>query len=183
MARNLYDLGDRTPDQNSDWLNDRSETRSRIVPLGMVVVALAMAGAALLLFRDALPQSVGGARRADTATTISETFTQCDDLAGQACVLTPDSYAYAGKRYHLSDISVPSLNDPSCETEAQRARAGRAALTAMMNGGTLQALPDGANNDRSARLLVRDNVSLGQLMILKGHAKPWTRDMIDWCSA
>lgn len=180
MARNLYDLGDRTPDQSDEAADDTPESRSRIVPIGMVLLALIVAGAAIFLFRTAMPASTGNMAPAETATLITTEFALCDDPRGQACVLSPDSYAYAGRRYHLSDIRVPSQTGPACE--AKRAHEGRIALAAMLNGGSFQALPDSADTDTSARLLVRDGVSLGQLMILKRYAKPWSRTPIDWCA-
>lgn len=180
MARNLYDLGDRTPDQHGAGVDDDAEDRSRIVPVGMVLLALLVAGVAIFLFRTAMPSAASTLHSQDAATSITAEFALCDDPNGQACVLSPDSYAYAGQRYHLSDIRGPSLTGAPCE--AQRAQQGRIALAAMLNGGTFAALPDSADSDRSARLLVRDGVSLGQLMVLKHHARTWSRGPINWCA-
>lgn len=180
MARNLYDVGDR-PDETAAWLNDQQEQRTRVVPIGMVLGALALAGLAVFLLKDVLP---GAGQRAKTVepTSIAATFSLCDDPAGDACVLSADAYAWQGRRYHLSDISVPSLATPQCDREAARAREGRAALAAMMNGGTFDAVPDPADTDPAARILIRDGVSLGQLMTMKGHARAWSRKPVDWCA-
>lgn len=180
MARNLYDLGDRTPALHGDGADDDAENRSPIVPVGMVLLAFVVAGLAIYLFRTAMPSANSQARRVDAATSITAEFALCDDPRGEACVLSPDSYAYAGRRYHLADIRVPSQTGAPCE--ARQAQQGRVALAVMLNGGAFQALPDSADNDRSARLLIRDGVSLGQLMILKHHARPWSRDAVDWCA-
>lgn len=179
MARNLYDLGDRTPDPSGAWLHDKQESRTRIVPVGIILVALLIAGGAILLFKDMLPAP----EHAEVVgpTTISERFESCDDLTGDACILSADSYAYKGQRYRVADISVPSQADAKCPAEAELAQQGRTALAAMINGGAFDARPDPVDPDPSARLLVRDGVSLGQLMILKGHARPWSPKPINWC--
>lgn len=182
MARNLYDVGDLHPDESSAWLNDKQERAARVVPIGMMLVALAIAGVAVFSFKTVLP-APGATTSAAEPTSISQRFALCDDSKGDACVLSADSYAWRGDRYHLSDISVPSQAQPRCPQEATRAQSGRAALARMMNGGAFEARPDSADADRSARILTRDGVSIGQLMILKGHAQPWSRTPIDWCTA
>ncbi|MDO7834484.1 nuclease [Sphingobium sp. HBC34] len=180
MARNLYDVGDR-PDETGAWLNDKQEERARVVPVGMILAALALAAGVMFLLKDALP-GAGQRGGADGPATISATFALCDDPGGDACVLSADTYAWRGRRYHLSDLSVPSLTAPLCEREGARARQGRAALATMMNGGAFEAVPDPTDPDPASRILTRDGVSLSQLMILKGHARPWSRTAIDWCA-
>lgn len=181
MARNLYDVGDRTPEESGSWLNEKQDNRARVVPIGMLLVALALAIGGAILFGQFIP----AADKADTppaaTATITDEFALCDDSKGDACVLGADAYAWRGQRYHIADISVPSAIDAHCPQEAERARKGRATLLAMMNGGAFQALPDAADADPFARILLRDNVSIGQLMILKGHAKPWSGKPINWC--
>lgn len=181
MARNLYDVGDRTPDDAGSWLNEKQEKRARVVPIGTLCVALALAIGGALLLGQFLPAADEADKAPAPTATITDEFALCDDSKGDACVLGADAYAWRGQRYHLADISVPSAIDAHCPKEAERARKGRSALLAMMNGGAFQALPDAADTDPSARILLRDNVSIGQLMILKGHAKPWSDKPVNWC--
>lgn len=181
MARNLYDVGDRTPDETGSWLNEKQEKRARLIPVGMLLLALALAAGGAMLLLQILPGTNESSRPVATPTTISEEFALCDDSKGDACVLGADAYAWRGRRYHLADISVPGEIDPRCPQEAALAHRGRAVLLAMMNGGAFDAMPDSADTDPSARILLRDGVSIGQLMILKGHARPWSRQPIDWC--
>ncbi|NWK96857.1 nuclease [Sphingobium lactosutens] len=182
MARNLYDLDDRQPANAASWLNERQDHHARLLPVGMMLVALAIAAGAAMLFGPALPSAGATASPADTIS-ITESFALCDDLKGEACVLSGNSYVWHGRRYRLADIRVPGEATIRCPEEADRARKARALLAAMMNGGTFEARPDIADIDPSARILTRDGVSLGQLMILKGHARPWSRQPIDWCAA
>ncbi|RYM07793.1 nuclease [Sphingobium cupriresistens] len=182
MARNLYDVGDRHPDESGAWLNEKQETRTRVVPIGLLLVALALAIAVALLLAKILPAH-GEPMNADAAPmTITDQFALCDDAKGDACVLSASTYAWRGRHYHIADIHVPSATDARCPAEADRAQRGRAALAAMLNGGAFEARPDTADPDPSARLLLRDGVSIGQLMILKGHAKAWSRTPINWCA-
>jgi endonuclease YncB( thermonuclease family) len=177
MARNLYDIGDALPDDDRRWLNETQERRARIVPMGALILCLLIGAAAFLLLRTALP----GEGRRDPATpdSISDSFALCDDPAGAACVLSADSYAWRGIRYSLPDIRVPS-SDGACPQEVERASRARAALAALMNGGRFEALP-APDKGRSARILTRDGVSLAELMILKGHARPASDGPVDWC--
>ncbi|QGP79881.1 nuclease [Sphingobium sp. CAP-1] len=180
MARNLYDVGDR-PDETGAWLNDKQEKRARMVPVGMVLGALILVGVAVLLLKDAFPDA-GKAAKPIEPTSIFDQFSLCDDPKANACVLSGNSYAWRGRAYRIAGISVPSQTDPQCEQEAQRARAARAALATMMNGGTFDSLPDPTDTDPAARILTRDGVSLGQIMILKGHARARTPGPVTWCA-
>ena len=180
MAHNLYEPGDRAFDPSGAWLHDRQDGPATIVAGGIILVALVIAAAAILLFKDLMPAADHGAVAARP--TISEQFGLCDDLTGAACVLSADSYAYKGHYYRLADISVPSQIGAKCPDEAERAQQGRIALAAMMNGGAFEARRDPIDPDPAARVLVRDGVSIGQLMILKGHARPWSPKPIHWCA-
>lgn len=181
MARNLYDVGDRSPRQSDGWLNEKQDGRTRVLPTGLLLGALLIGGIGYLLLQSALPTSTAE-DRPDGVIVISDSFTSCDDPAGMACTLSSGSYAYRGRSYHLSDVSTPSLDDPRCPHEADLARQGRAALVSMMNGGAFETRPDSADADPSARILLRDGVSIGQLLILKGYAKPWSNKPVDWCA-
>jgi len=181
MARNLYDVGDRTPDEEDGWLNEKQEKRSKVVPIGLVAIALALGIGGTMLAMQVMPASSAPANTLSPVNSIADEFSLCDDARGDACVLSADAYAWRGKRYHLADIQGPSEIEPQCPQEAALARKGRAALMAMMNGGAFQTLQDSADNDPAARVLMRDGVSIGQLMILKGHAKAWSRDPVNWC--
>ncbi|CAM5449353.1 nuclease [Sphingobium scionense] len=183
MAYSLHDIGDEDRDRSDHWLNDKQDKRRAIVPLPLVLIALLMGALLLVLMRHVLPTTAPSAPSIHAPTTISTRFAACDDLDGHACVLATDAYAYQGRRYHLADISAPRLEGASCPQEAALARAGRTALQGMMNGGSFEAHPDPADSDPAARILVRDGVSLGQLLILKRYARPWSAKPINWCAA
>ncbi|WHO39635.1 nuclease [Sphingobium sp. AP49] len=184
MAQSLYEMGDQSPGRKDAWLNDMDERRTGILPLRMLLVALLLGAVLLLTVRNVLPGGDASAAQPaiDAPTTISTRFAACDEMDGQACILSADSYAYQGRRYHLADISAPHVEGARCPAEADQARRGRTALQAMLNGGPFEARADTADTDPGARLLMRDGVSLGQLMILKGYARPWSNTPLDWCT-
>lgn len=187
MARNLYDVGDSRPSQSGKFLRESSEAQPGSMPWGMLLIALVAGGAAIgAIFFSLSDVEIGSSgNAADPAApstfTISDRFSLCDDEAGDACVLSPSTYSWRGHVYHVSDIVTPGIFDTRCPAEAALAARGRRAFAAMLNGGGFEARPDAADNDPSARLLIRDGVSLGELMVTKGYAKPWTRDAVDWC--
>lgn len=184
MAYSLHDIGDEDRDRSGHWLNDKQDQRRAIVPLRLILIALLMGALLLVLMRHVLPASTtASAPSIDAPATISTRFAACDDLDGQACVLATDAYAYQGRRYHLADISAPQLEGAACPQEAALARAGRTALQGMLNGGSFEAHADPADSDPTARILLRDGVSLGQLLILKHYARPWSSKPINWCAA
>ncbi len=184
MAYSLHDIGDEDRDRSGHWLNEKQDERRAIMPLRLILIALLMGALLLVLLRHVLPATSAPATpAAEAAATISVRFAACDDLDGQACVLATDAYAYQGRRYHLADISAPRLEGAACPQEATLARAGRTALQGMLNGGSFEAHADPADSDPTARILLRDGVSLGQLLILKRYARPWSAKPIDWCAA
>ena len=178
MARNLYDVGDARSSTSDKWLNERDERRARIVPRGALLLVLALGGTGALLFRDMLPDP--SASKAASSITIIDSFGICDDPAGRACVLTPGRYAYRGRSYRIADVTAPDPARPACAQEAEMAQSGRVALLALMNGGAFEARP--VPHDSGARLLVRDGVSLGSILVLKGHARPAGARTVDWCA-
>ncbi len=187
MARNLYDVGDSRPSQSGKFLRESSEAQPGSVPWAMLIVALGVGGLAIAAIAFSLSgvEIGAGGNAADPAApstfTISDRFSLCDDEDGQACVLSPSTYSWRGKVYHVSDIVTPGIFDAHCPEEADLAARGRHALAGMLNGGDFEARPDAADSDPQARILVRDGVSLGELMVMKGYAKPWTKDAVDWC--
>ncbi|MET0370850.1 MAG: nuclease [Sphingobium sp.] len=178
MAHNLYDLGDQPSTTPDRWLRERTERRRHIVPRGALLVALILGGGGFLLFKDILPDP--RAAKAASAITIVDSFRACDDPTGTACALSADRYAWRGRSYAIGDIRGPSLTSPSCEQEGELAKQGRAALLALMNGGAFEARPDPDNTN--ARLLVRDGVSLGSLLVIRGFAVPAGAGKTDWCA-
>lgn len=181
MARNLYEMGDPSPNQKLDWLSERQERSVQVMPLGILMVALAVGALVIMVLRSVLPAPAPESQ-APVTTSIDTRFSACDEVKDEPCVLGPDRYAYQGQVYHLSDISVPRLTEARCPAEAEQARKGRYVLLAMLNGGAFDARPDAADRDPSARMLVRDGVSIGELMILKDYARPWSAKPLDWCA-
>lgn len=173
MAYTLHETGDRNSHRGPDW-HVRRERGSRILPHGLLLLAMAIGAGAIFLLGPTLIGDNGGVTQASAPTTISDAFTICDDSGGNgdghACVLSADAYVWRGQRYHIADIRALTPDD-TCDAPAVQSLAGRAALVTLLNGGTVEVWPGPADSDPASRLLIRDGVSLGQLMILKGYAR------------
>ncbi|MBB3981121.1 endonuclease YncB(thermonuclease family) [Sphingobium fontiphilum] len=179
MARNLYDVDDRQASGSDAWLQEREDRRTGIVPMGTLIVALLLAGALAWVLKDLLP----GSRQpgADLSIRVSETFTPCGDDMSTSCLISANEFMLSGKSYRIADISVPSLTNPQCPAEARLADQSRRAMLSMMNGGAFEARKDPTESDSRARILLRDNVSLGSVLIAKGLARSWSPAPVDWC--
>ncbi|MFZ2996944.1 nuclease [Sphingobium sp.] len=184
MADTLHEQGDRNIHRGNEWHIPR-EGSSRILPQGLLLIALVIGVGAVLLVGPTLTGS-GGVTQASAPMTISDAFTVCGDTGGNAdghaCVLSADTYVWRGQRYHVADMRAPTPEDAHCDAEKTAALAGRDGLLTMLNGGTVEVWPGPADADPAARLLIRDGVSLGQLMILKGYGRTPTAEPTDACA-
>jgi hypothetical protein len=178
MARNLYDMGDKPASAADGWLREQQDGRARILPRGAMLLALALGGTGALLLKDIIPS----ASRSDavSAITVVDAFAACDDPAGSACLLSAGRFAWHGRSYRIADVAAPEVASAGCEAEAEIAQKARATMLALMNGGAFEARP--APGDDNARILVRDGVSLGSILILKGYAKPVSDKSHNWCA-
>lgn len=181
MARNLYEMGDQPPELAGKWLNERDDQRSRQLPIGMIVAAIAVAGVAVMLATQILPAD-SKVSEDKASMNITETFALCDGSKGQPCVLSADRYSYHGRSYRLTGMQVPSMAKPHCKAEAERAAQARRTLAILLNGGAFDAYRDSSQKDPDARILIRDSVSISQLMILKGQARSPSDKPINWCA-
>lgn len=177
MARNLYDIGDQRS-SGEPWVRDREDRPQRVIPIGSMVIALLLGVAGILVFNYSVPDPDADK---PASTIIIDSFQACDDPAGNGCTLSADRYSWHGRTYRIADIRAPSLEKPRCPQEADLAQKGRMALLGLMNGGAFDAHP--APSGGSDRILLRDGVSLGTILVLKGYAKPAGNDAIDWCKA
>lgn len=183
MVGTLHEPGDRSTQRGNEWHIPR-EGSTRILPQGLVLLSLVVGVGAVLLLGPTLT-GTNGVTQASAPMTISDAFTLCNDTSGNAdghaCVLSADTYVWRGQRYHIADLRAPMPDDARCDAEKVAALAGRDGLVTMLNGGTVDVWPGPADADPTARLLIRDGVSLGQLMILKGYGRTPTAEPTDLC--
>lgn len=184
MARGLYDIDDRTAGRFS--LHDAGkEKRPNGFPLKTILLALLGGAAVILAIGPQLlwsqPESTGNGPRFG-GIIIDTTFDSCGNGARAACVLSPREFAYGDRTYHLSDVRTPDGQFPACDAEEQLAGKAKRTFIGILNGGAFESLPDPSDSDPAARILMRDGVSIGQIMIAKGVAKPWAPKPYNWCA-
>ncbi|SCW52644.1 hypothetical protein SAMN02927924_01058 [Sphingobium faniae] len=185
MAQGLYDIDDRKAGRFTLHEGDREKRRSGL-PLTALLLALLGGAAAILAIGPQLlwaqPDSRHGSRGFG-GIVINTTFDMCGSgKRGAACVMSPREFSYGNTTYYLSDIRAPDGQYPVCDAEAQLAGKAQRTFIGILNGGAFESLPDPADSDPAARILMRDGVSIGQIMIAKGVAQPWAPQRYNWCA-
>lgn len=184
MAYGLYDIDDRKAGRFN--LHEAGqEKRQGALPLTALFMALLGGAAAILAVGPQLlwsqPQSQHGGDFGGIV--INTSFDACSGSArAAACVLSPREFSYGNRTYHLSDIRTPDGQFPACDAEQQLAGKAQRTFIGILNGGAFESLPDPSDSDPAARILMRDGVSIGQIMIAKGVAQPWAPKPYNWCA-
>lgn len=114
----------------------------------------------------------------------SAAFAPCTTAARVTCVVDGDTIWYRGNKIRLADINTPEISQPACAAEAQRGRAARDRLVALLNEGPFTLEAQGRDTDRYGRLLRvirRDGASLGAILVDEGLAEDWQGRRGDWC--
>ncbi|MGC4252785.1 MAG: nuclease [Sphingobium sp.] len=186
MAQGLYDIDDRKAGRFALHDADRKRRQSGF-PLTALFLALLGGAAAILAIGPQLlwaqPQSHHGGSGFGGAIVINIPFDACSSKArAAACVMSPREFSYRNTTYHLSDIRTPDARFPACDAEAQLAGKATRTFIGILNGGAFESLPDPTDSDPAARILMRDGVSIGQIMIAKGVAQPWAPKPYNWCA-
>jgi micrococcal nuclease len=114
----------------------------------------------------------------------SATFTLCRTGGGTNCVVDGDTFWIGGQKVRVSDIDAPETHPPRCPFEAQLGNRAPLRLQELLNEGSIQ-LENGERDmdiyGRLLRIVRRDRQSLGQTLIDKGLARPWTGSRKPWC--
>ncbi|BAV65393.1 hypothetical protein [Sphingobium cloacae] len=186
MAQGLYDIDDRQAGRFNPHEAGR-EKRKGGLPLTALFLALLGGAAAILAIGPQLlwsqPESHQGGSGFGGGLVINATFDACSSEArAAACVVSPREFSYGSTTYHLSDIRTPDAQFPACDAEAQLAGKATRTFIGILNGGAFESLPDPTDSDPAARILMRDGVSIGQIMIAKGVAQPWAPQPYNWCA-
>ncbi|WP_257539127.1 nuclease [Sphingobium sp. CFD-1] len=184
MAYGLYDIDDRKAG-HFNLHEAGQEKRQSGFPLTALILALLGGAAAILAIGPQLlwsqPESKHGGNLGGIV--INSTFNACSGAArAAACVVSPREFSYGNTTYHLSDIRTPDGEFPACDVEAQLAGKATRTFIGILNGGAFESLPDPTDSNPTARILMRDGVSIGQIMIAKGVAQPWAPQPYNWCA-
>ncbi len=168
----LYEMGDRRDYGHRDAASRRQETRQAILPIRAVTIMAAIAAAGSWYLGN-IPGS--NMPEQQDYELVSLSFQPCDDRVLNDCVIDGGHFVYKGQNFAIGDVATPSVTSPACPAEATLGLRNREQLLALLNGGAFEMRADIRPTDtagRKLRLLSRDGVSLGQLLIGQGVARP-----------
>lgn len=111
----------------------------------------------------------------------------CDGPARATCVVDGDTLWIEREKIRLADVDAPEIDSPCVEARVLAARAaGR--LAELLATGTYQVHRgdpvDGRATDRFGRTLaviLVDGVSVGEILVAEGLARPWRGHRENWC--
>ncbi len=119
------------------------------------------------------------------ATIVDARFTRCQWPPYEICVVDGDTFYLNGTPVRVADIDAPEIGSPACPAEAHAGDLAAQRLLALLNEGPFAVAPsEGATHDRhgrALRILRRDGVSLGAVLVGEGLARRWDGPDIDWC--
>lgn len=101
------------------------------------------------------------------------------------CVVDGGNFIYRGAEIRLADIYVPATKDAKCDRERNLGGDAKEALRVLLNAGRfeLTAWKPIAEDQhgRKLRIVVRDGKSIGDTLVAKGLARPWSGQREPWC--
>lgn len=112
------------------------------------------------------------------------TFDRCRGSGRITCVVDGDTIWYRGTKIRLLDINTPEISRPACQREAELGEAATLRLMALLNEGPFSLESEGRDVDRygrQLRMLTRDGVSLGAVLVEEGLAEEWQGRRSSWC--
>ncbi|MCV3736383.1 thermonuclease family protein [Rhizobium sp. TRM96647] len=101
------------------------------------------------------------------------------------CVVDGANFIYRGARIRLADIYVPATKDAKCDRERNLGGDAKEALRILLNAGDFELADwkpiDEDQHGRKLRVVVRHGKSIGDAMVARGLARPWTGQRLSWC--
>lgn len=177
-------MGDRrAPGQApaSSGLALRGERKRSILPVRLLVVLVGLGAIIAWQIGGVLP----GDSKPPAFERVSERFSLCSNGATNQCVVDPATILYHGSVITIGDIDAPRSVGAACPEEREVAERGAARLAMLLNGGAFEMHPDIRATDgrgRKLRILKRDGVSIGGLLVRSGVARPWSGTPGNWCA-
>jgi micrococcal nuclease len=99
-------------------------------------------------------------------------------------VIDGDTFLYEGERIRMADIDAPETHPPRCAEEAELGARATERLRALLAAGpvALEAVDrDRDQYGRKLRIVTRDGVSLGAVLVAEGLARPYDGHKRPWC--
>lgn len=115
----------------------------------------------------------------------AETFGRCSSAPSSNCVIDGDTFRYRGEKIRIADIDAPETGGAKCRAEAQLGARATDRLAALLSSGAFDLTAyDSRDRDQFGRLLrvvERDGVSIGQILVAEGLARRWEGRRRPWC--
>jgi endonuclease YncB( thermonuclease family) len=105
---------------------------------------------------------------------VSARFTICGHAKRIDCMVDGDTFWMAGTKIRIADIDTPETHPPRCAREARLGQAATVKMQALLNAGPFTLVPIKRDVDRygrKLRLVERDGVSLGAVLVRHGLAR------------
>ncbi len=101
------------------------------------------------------------------------------------CVVDGANFIYRGAKIRLADIYVPATKEAKCDRERLLGGDAKEALRILLNAGDFELATwkpiDEDQYGRKLRVVIRDGRSIGDAMVARGLARPWTGRREPWC--
>lgn len=101
------------------------------------------------------------------------------------CVIDGGNFVYHGAKIRLADIYVPATKEAKCDRERNLGGDAKEALRVLLNAGAFELAAwkpiDEDQHGRKLRIVVRNGKSIGDLLVARGYARPWTGQRESWC--
>lgn len=167
--------------------DDAPRRRKPALPREAALAIVAVAALAYVMF--IMPagglSKVLAPQHQDAGETISATFGHCADGQRITCVVDGDTFRYQGTVFRIADIDTPEVRDYKCAAERELGRAATDRLLALMNAGAFELTAIDRDEDpygRKLRIVMRDGVSLGAMLVAEGLARQWDGARHPWCA-
>lgn len=123
---------------------------------------------------------------ADTRLAAGEvTFFYCG-IKQDNCIVDGGNFIYRGARIRMADIYVPATREAKCDRERLLGGDAKEALRVLLNAGKFELetwAPIGEDqHGRKLRIVRRDGKSIGDALVERGLARPWSGQRQSWCS-
>lgn len=112
-------------------------------------------------------------------------FTICTGAVRANCVVDGDTFWFEGTKIRIADIDAPEITEPACAGEAEAGEMAKMRLLELLNAGPFRLIAGWRDTDRygrKLRVVARNDVSLGALIVREGIARSWGGPKFGWCS-
>jgi micrococcal nuclease len=117
--------------------------------------------------------------------TADQKFTFCDEGSQRYCIVDGDTIRFSGTKIRVEDIDTPEIHDYECESELERGLRAKSRLLELVNEGPFNIVSNGGDDvdqyGRKLRHLMRNGLSLGELLIDEGLARRYAGGRRSWC--